>query len=952
MTRDSPAPSVREIVGQCLDVQVADREAFIDRACASDGALAARVRRLVAAAERADRSGFLNPDTVVRALEAGEIAAPAQDASALIGQRVGRYLVQRILGSGGMGSVYEAAQDEPRRTVALKVMRAGLFARSAQRRFDYEATILARLRHPCIAQVYDAGTQTISAGGESHTIRYFAMELVVHPRPITIYAGLHRLSIDARLRLFERVCDAVHHGHQKGIIHRDLKPGNILVDDSGHVKVIDFGVARVTDDAEFTQHTLAGQMVGTLQYMSPEQCGVESADIDIRSDVYSLGLVLYELLHEQTPYDLSNVPLHEAARIIREEPPARKTEASRILRGDLETILFKALEKDRDRRYPSAAALREDVQRFLRGDPITARPATLMYQLKTLVRRYRTAGAVAAGLLLALLISLASSIYWLNRVKRERDAARDAQTKANVAARRSDRAADFLKAVIASTSPNLPIRSGSVLAPDPLDPVEQTPGVFVGSRPDQFTVPDVLVAASRRLEAEFPDEPLARADLAETIGLSLHQMGYFVPASDLYESCRTVRERLLGPDDPLTIRITSRFAELIANIGDGPRAAPLAQDAFERTNRAFGATDRRTFLARYQSLLIHIQAGLDHDQAIKQLRSLHQDANDVFGANDSLTLRLEASLGYHLFAFGNRFEGESTTRSALAALTEVAGTHSLATIRTSLSLADMLAADQRLSEAETLARGGLEGLQTVYSDASSQVRNAQTMLAGILRRQRRYDEAIDLVRKMLMVARRVEGVEHHLTIRYEDSLARLLARAAETAGYSTPRPPAQVDKVRQEYGEATANHSNPDSREQGYPAEAEELAAHAARIGERDLTLKDGNAVNYALAYIATIRWRGRPQEAELQLSSFEQRALAAGVDLSPDAEPNFYLIRGDIRTDLGQFADAESDLRLAYDRLRNLSPEYRSRAGSSLARCLTLAGRSIEAEAIRQDAQ
>ncbi len=952
MSSEPRVPSVREIVGRCLELPPADREAFIDRMCGEDPALARRVRRLVAAAERADDSGFLEPQTIVQALVEREAPGPALDASGLIGRRIGRYLVQRVIGTGGMGSVYEAVQDEPRRTVALKVMRGGLFARSAQRRFEYEAAILARLRHPCIAQVYDAGTQSIAVGSESQTIRYFAMELVPDARPLTAYATTHRLSVEARLRLFELVCDAVHHGHQKGIIHRDLKPGNILVDDSGHVKVIDFGVARATDNPDATQHTIAGQMVGTLQYMSPEQCGVESADLDIRSDVYSLGLVLYELLCDKPPYDVANVPLHEAARIIREEPPARPGHASREMRGDLETITLKALEKDRERRYESAAALREDIQRFLRGDAISARPATLMYQLRMLARRNRHVVAAALGIVLAMLIALVSSVYWLNRVKRERDAARDAQTKANVAARRSDRAAEFLKAVVASASPNLPIRSAAQFSPDPLEVFEEPSQVFVGSRPDQFTVPDVLVAAGKRLESEFPDEPLVRADLAETLALTLHQLGFFNPAADLYESCRTTREKLLGPEDPLTLRVTARCAEIIANIGDARPAVPLAQQVYERTRRVYGAADRRTLLARYQYLMIHLQAGAPLDQTLDDLSRLHQDACDIFGKGDPLALRLESALGYNLFVAGKRFEGENMVRSAVTALAESAGAHSLATIQASLAYADMLAADQRLSEAESVARDGLEGLQAVYPDASARVRSAQTLLVGILRRQKRFDEAIEIARKMLTVARRVEGVEHHLTIRYEDVLSRLLVRAAEASGYVTPTssgasahsPDVSLAMPTGSASRIRVRPVTPELSTLNFPAEAEQLAEHAARVGERVLTLRDGNALNYALNHIATVRWRGRSHEARQLLIELESRCDALGITLSSSPSPIYLLIRGDIRTDLGEYVEAEPDLRAAYDQLQGLSPEYRTRCARSLARLLDLAGRPDEA--------
>jgi len=223
-----------------------------------------------------------------------------------IPKEIGRYKVRRTIGSGGMGTVYEAIQESPRRKVAIKVMRSGVTSRSAMRRFEYESQILGRLSHPCIAQVYEAGTYDDGTGG----VPYFAMEYIIGAKTLLEYAKQKDLKVHERLVLFEQICDAVHHGHLKGIIHRDLKPDNILIDSSGNPKIIDFGVARSTDSdmVVTTLQTNVGQLIGTVQYMSPEQCEADPDLIDARSDVYSLGVVLYELLTGQPPYDLSSIP--------------------------------------------------------------------------------------------------------------------------------------------------------------------------------------------------------------------------------------------------------------------------------------------------------------------------------------------------------------------------------------------------------------------------------------------------------------------------------------------------------------------------------------------------------------------------------------------------------------------------------------------------------------------
>ena len=323
---------------------------------------------------------------------------------------IGHYHIKRLIGHGGMGAVYEAVQEQPRRVVALKVMRTGAASRSAFRRFAYESQLLARLRHPYIAQVFEAGTH-IENGVR---VPFFAMEYVAGATYLTEYAERKDLTTDQRIELFIKVCDAVHHGHQKGIVHRDLKPQNILVDTDGRPKVIDFGVARATDSdmAVTTQQTDVGSLVGTLQYMSPEQVAADPHDIDTRSDVYALGVVLYELACRKLPYDCSKCGIPEAVRMVREQPPARPTSVSAFVKRDLEVILLKALEKDRDRRYRSAADFADDLRRYLSAEPVSARPASIAYQLKLFAKRNRTA-VVAAGIVFAALIAATTISTWM-----------------------------------------------------------------------------------------------------------------------------------------------------------------------------------------------------------------------------------------------------------------------------------------------------------------------------------------------------------------------------------------------------------------------------------------------------------------------------------------------------------------------------------------------------------
>ena len=352
-------------------------------------------------------------------------AAHRDPAAALIGHRIGSCRIVSVVASGGMGTVYEAEQDSPSRRVALKVLRGSRLSPVARRRFDYEAEILAHLSHPGIAQVYEVGTYAF----EGEEMPYFVMELVADARNVLEYVRDEDLPLRDRLELCARVAATVHYGHQRGIVLRDLKPGNILVDREGHAKVIDFGIARA-DHADLDSGgtlTLTGQIVGTPQYMSPEQCSGNPLDIDSRTDVYSLGVVMYEILCGKLPYDLDDCAVPEMILRVREMPPRRPGTLHAELRGDVETILCKALAKEPGARYASAAGLAAALRRYLDGDPILARPASVGYQLKLFARRHRGlvigTAIAAAALVAATILSTAFAI-------RAHDAAESEATRA------------------------------------------------------------------------------------------------------------------------------------------------------------------------------------------------------------------------------------------------------------------------------------------------------------------------------------------------------------------------------------------------------------------------------------------------------------------------------------------------------------------------------------------
>ena len=530
-----------------LDVPAADRPAAVAAACGGDAELLAYVGALAAALDRAD--GFLSDPTVDADadLPAGTAAGTAA-VGETVGDRVGPYRLTKEIGRGGFGVVFSAEQERPvRRTVAVKVIKLGMDTREVVARFEAERQALARMDHPNIAKVLDAGT---TATGRP----YFVMELV-RGLPITAYCDQHKLTTGRRVALLAQVCRAVQHAHAKGVIHRDLKPGNVLVadgDDGGPVpKVIDFGIAKATQ-GRLTDRTLFTgfrQLIGTPQYMSPEQADGDGADVDTRTDVYGLGVLLYELLVGTTPFDaksLRSAALDEMRRIIRETDPhkpstrlsglgetmatvaaARGTEPRRLgqtVRGELDWIVMRALEKDRGRRYDTAAAMADDLQRYLAGEAVLAGPPSGWYRARKLARRHRPALATAAAILLAVVAGLAVGLVREAAQKRvavakgveaDRQRAIAVGERAEAEAERDNARAvsDFLTAdVLAHASPmwttDKAVRDTLVAAL--LQPAADHVGVRFGSRP-------LLEAAVRAVIVDvFLD--LGRPDLAHAGG--------------------------------------------------------------------------------------------------------------------------------------------------------------------------------------------------------------------------------------------------------------------------------------------------------------------------------------------------------------------------------------------------------------------------------------------------
>ncbi len=396
-----------EILAEARPLAPDARRAYLKRACTNQ-AERAEIESLLSASET--MGGFLEqPAAKVLAETDGDYEP---------GDRVGGYEIERLLGRGGSGSVYVALQGQPHRRVALKVMAGGVYSASALERFRAEAEILGRLKHPHVAHVYEAGV--------SEQRPFLALEYVDGAQTLLQYAASENLDRRARLMLFVSVCDAVHHGHQKGVIHRDVKPGNVLVDPAGRPKLIDFGIARADDGP-------TREVVGTPPYMSPEQCELDR-DVDLRADVYALGVVCQELLTGRAPHRVTGVPAAEAMRRLREDEPETPSAADRTLRGDLDAILSKATRRDREERYPSASALAADVRRHLRAFPVEARDGGVFYHVACFARRHRGVFTAGCALVVVLVIAALMNRSLANEREQERQEAEWQASLANLAA--------------------------------------------------------------------------------------------------------------------------------------------------------------------------------------------------------------------------------------------------------------------------------------------------------------------------------------------------------------------------------------------------------------------------------------------------------------------------------------------------------------------------------------
>ncbi|MBL9031849.1 MAG: tetratricopeptide repeat protein [Phycisphaerae bacterium] len=829
---------------------------------------------------------------LIERLDSGSSGESPPDA--LVGQMLGNYRVDRVIGAGGMGVVYEARQEVPRRRVALKVIRFGGAGPTAQKRFAFEAEALGRLEHAGIARVYEFGRAETPLG----PLPFLAMEYV-EGETIVAHAARARLGTRARLELVARVCDAVQYAHQRGVIHRDLKPGNILVTAEGQPKVLDFGVARLTDDQSrgATLQTYTGQLVGTVPYMSPEQATGQSRGLDTRADVYSLGVILYELLAGRLPHDLRGKPVTEALRVITEQDHTRLSVVDRGLRGDVETIVGKALEKERERRYQSAGDLAADIRRFLDNRAIAARPASTAYQLRKFARRNKVlVGGVAAALVLLSAGVIGTSIGLVRAMSAEERAIGEAD-RARRQALKATHVAKVLEDLLAAANP-------------------------FESEGEDPRVSELLAAAEGTIE-RLQDEPDVQWSLLRTLAKANRAIGKTDKALAQIDAALAVLARH-QPEGGYETAITLQSkAAIVQERGGRAEALDLAQRSLEMVERSQGAesveaADQMAAVGVYLTRVgRHEEAERVLRRSVALLRERTGDADSRLGeALGDLGAALKArgdyagavlamregvevlrralgprspSLALHLSNFGrmlqqegNYAEAEPLLHEALDIRRLVLGAEHPHVVNSEVNLSLLQMDLGQSAGAESAIRRSVDTLRRVQGPEHLDTADALNALGRVEMEKRRYAEAAEVYRESLRIRLAALGERHSLVALSMVNLGNALVRAGNLAE-GVPLVERGVAIRRQVSGPqhsmtATSLRALAIARlAQSRPAEALALLDESASILSKRIAKDHPVLLGVRIDHAVALRMVGRADQAETELREVIDALAARG---------------------------------------------------------------------------
>jgi serine/threonine protein kinase len=791
----------------------AELERFLEEKCGTDRRLWEEIRRRLAEPPLQDTQlqggagvtpGCGTVDARALSIQESE-GGQSGEADLSINELVAdRFKIRERLGAGGMGQVYVADQLEPvKRRVALKVIKAGMDSAQILARFAQERQTLALMTHPNIARIYDGGLTRLGRP-------YFVMELV-EGLPLTKYCDNARLDVRERLALFIPICQAVQHAHQKGIVHRDLKPSNILVglDDGKPVpKIIDFGVAKALNRGvgEESIYTSRDALVGTLEYMAPEQARLTDLDIDTRADIYSLGVVLYELLCGSLPFsrrDQLKGGLDEIIRIIREveprKPSTRLTEGRNsgwvaahrqldlprlqsVLKGDLDWVVMKCLEKERDRRYASAAGLAADLQRYLHKEPVLAAPPSARYRLKKFIQRHWGEVALAAAALVVLLAAMtAATVGWLRAQEAEKLARHEAERARQAEKAARDEAGRALRAErLARDEAAVHQALTAFIQQDLFDAVDPGERAKLGLPLDSAVQLRTLVdrAAERLDQGRFGEQPLLEAALRYTLAKAYMSIGLFEPALKHAERSATLRLEKLGEQHQLYVEALVLIGSIHHDDGKVDQAQSTLQRALALRQSAKGGLGPEVVDIRFLLASV-LRAKGQYAEAETMLREVALARERILGRDNERTLETRRVLGDVLLKQGRLDEAEALLTSTLKACRSALGKDHPCTLATLNTLGGVYFSTARVELAMPLYRELVESGELVYGSDHPMVAVFKNNLATCYSRQGDYERALPILQAIEPIFARI-GKDHFLTLTMNRNLARAYAKTGET----------------------------------------------------------------------------------------------------------------------------------------------------------------------------